>query len=285
MIENNGNSSNNSSSSSSPRILFGVELVHPLGDHHGDYDGTRYFHCAERFGVWAQPNNVKRIKSLSLLKIKGESNPGEGGKGDHAAFLLQRVFKRWTNGARAKQDHLFAIWNELDMREENELMKEHRIAMKIKAKLIEKKKFAVFQVQKKRAEQRANSGEAKEKELYSIPIASVSAAEDSPKRPLFSAQRASSIDPHALTVQLHRASLPSPNSPIPLQQLILHSEDLLTLDFTTSLLDCVKMGYSIPLQTCVEILRRVKVILQHEPNVVKVHFHSRLTVIGKTKQL
>jgi len=226
---------------------------------------------------------------------------------DRAAAKIQALARGQLVRKQQKDAMLWEAWNQLDWKEEAELMASHQQYEEL---------TAIF-TRKKNSESQPNTptqtsfppGAA---ELLGPDPPTVSAAvtpvNDTPSPSIPSTPSHASTSPSStspsITPVTSNSSSPSgsprsflirtktiPKKPTPPvdeekkkhvgddpDQLKLN--DPINLDFVTHMLDHFKFNRRLDLTHVVEILRRVKAVLQAQPNVVHISVSTRLTVVG-----
>jgi len=219
-----------------------------------------------------------------------------------------------------KDERLWQAWNELDWKEEAELMASHQQYEELKATLQRKKSgtdTGVPQSPSSRGEDRpahetsqvpaaveatvpassiattADSAAAQPASAAAQSTAAVSAAASSAVSSA-AAGASSSTSPSGKTYLIRTKSAPRKASeglaPIAVPRVVaakpvvdddgLALSDPIQLDFVTAMMDHFKANKMLELPTVVELLRRVKGVLKAQPNVVHLRVATRLTIVG-----
>lgn len=214
---------------------------------------------------------------------------------DTAASKIQALARGAHVRAAEKDKRLWNAWNELDWKEESELMESHTHYEQMKKKLEEKKKAAEAAAAASSAASAAAAAGSRElsgaaaiaasPESFSIPV---------PKRELTGVPAPGTGTPPPAPVAGGALAGAAPVSPPHAKPAEVKEEkpkpaaeddgltlsDPIQLDFVTAMMDHFKSNKVLDIGNVTELLKRVKPMLAKLPNVVMVPVNTRITVVG-----
>lgn len=179
-----------------------------------------------------------------------------------AASKIQALARGGLERQKLKDKRLWDVWQTLDQKEESELMESHQHYEQLKNTL-KPKLDAIATNNNHNDEQLHNNKKSPTPTNSSTP----SSGNSSPSSKTFTIKTKSDSD-----------TRPKAKVPVADDGLIL--TDPIHLDFVTAMMDHFKFNKLLDIENVVEILRRVKAVLEPLPNVIEVDVKTRLTVVG-----
>lgn len=169
-----------------------------------------------------------------------------------AAAKIQALARGGLARKELKDQRLWNAWNELDWKEESELMHSHQQIQELKANLTQQQQDKV-------------------------PQPTVPSPSSESHEPVKDDHQPS---PRSYTIKakpnVKQSSAPTKE----VEDDGLTLTDPIELDFVTAMMDHFKFNKMLDLENVVELLRRIKIHLKSLPNIVHINVTTRLTVVG-----
>lgn len=224
----------------------------------------RYFQCDKNKGLFTRPNTLKRFTpamAAAVATFQQSGGPSSSSRLHKAATRIQSLIRGAQMRTKQKDKRLWDAFNELDWKEESELMESHKQYEDLKKKVEEKRDPNGKDAASAGAEAGARADEAAApRPAVAVPL--------SPKKEA----RKSMKKQKATAMELALAE----------DGVLLNPGDPITLDYVTSVMDYFKSApkpgedeHILPAGQVAEILKRVTPILKAEQNVVELEIKSR----------